>query len=175
MLRGTLEDFGELIFFIKTFHLFSFWKIDNFRWLSLDHRGVPGAPGRVVNLLPSENPHDRVWGVAYEVDDNLWEKEVRAHLDHREKGGYSQHKVLFHPKSEPDNPKQVTIYIGEKSHDQYAGPASLEEMAEQIYKSVGPSGENKYYLYNLAQALREIDPSDDHVFELEKAVKLLDK
>ena len=57
---------------------------------------------------------------------------------------------------------------------QYAGPAPLEEMAKTILNSVGPSGPNKEYLYNLAHALNDIGIVDEHVQELTKAVEMLD-
>ena len=107
-----------------------------FWWWSLDHRGVPGAPGRVVNLLASDNPESRVWGVAYEIPDEQWEGGVKDHLDHREKGGYKQQKTLFHPKESGESPIEVTLYLGPKDDKQYAGPAPLEEMALTILKSV---------------------------------------
>ena len=47
-------------------------------------------------------------------------------------------------------------------------------MAETILTSVGPSGKNIEYLYNLANALRAIDPNDEHIFQLEKAVRGLE-
>ena len=47
-------------------------------------------------------------------------------------------------------------------------------MANTILNSVGPSGPNKEYLYNLAYALNEIGIVDEHVQELEKAVKILE-
>ena len=64
--------------------------------------------------------------------------------------------------------------MGQKSHRQFAGPAPLEEMATTIYKSVGPSGLNKEYLYNLAQSMRDLKIKDEHLEELERAVKQLD-
>ena len=39
-----------------------------------------------------------MWGVAYEIDDQEWKNSVMAHLDHREKGGYTQHSVQFYPR-----------------------------------------------------------------------------
>lgn len=148
-----------------------------FWWWSEDHRGVPGAPGRVVNLLPGED-EDRVYGVAYEIDDNDWEEGVRDQLDHREKGGYTQHLATFYPgEGQEASEQQVTLYLGQITHRQYAGPDSLDAMASTILSSVGPSGENKEYLYRLAQALRELVPSirDTHVEQLEARVRVLEE
>ena len=137
-----------------------------------------GAPGRVVNLLQSNND-DKVWGVAYEIEDSVWEAEIEKQLDHREKGGYNQNVTKFYPNKDSNEVKEsapfdVIAYIGKETDKQYAGPAPLEEMANTILNSVGPSGPNKEYLYNLAYALNEIGIVDEHVQELEKAVKILE-
>lgn len=129
----------------------------------------PGAPGRVVNLLESECPDDVVWGVAYEIPDEVWKDSVEKQLDHREKGGYTRHTVKFHTKE--GEAHDVTIYLGSKSHRQYAGPDAVENMAKTIATSVGPSGKNTEYLFNLADALKDLSVQDDHVEELTKAVR----
>ena len=69
----------------------------------------------------------------------------------------------------------MIAYIGKVTDKQYAGPAPVEEMAKTILTSIGPSGPNKEYLYNLASALKEMDIDDEHIFELEKAVKQMDE
>jgi len=50
------------------------------------------------------------------------------------------------------------------------GPAAINEIAEQIASSSGPSGSNRDYLLSLAQALRELAEYDEHVFEIESLV-----
>ena len=131
----------------------------------------------MVNLLESDTG-EKVWGVAYEIEDSVWEKEIEKQLDHREKGGYNQNVTTCYPKKTENGadckPFDVIAYIGRVTDKQYAGPAPIEEMARTILTSVGPSGANKEYLYNLANALRELNIEDQHVFELEEAVKQLD-
>ncbi|TRY63000.1 hypothetical protein TCAL_08296 [Tigriopus californicus] len=140
-----------------------------------DHRGTPQSPGRVVNLLEVDQPEKKVWGVAYEIDETLWEESVKKQLDHREKGGYTQKNELFYPRDKTEESKNVTLYIGDRTHRQYAGPDTLENMSQTIFTSIGPSGPNKEYLYNLAKVMRDIDPSDKHLFELEEAVLAIEK
>ena len=65
-----------------------------FIWYLIYHYKIIG---RVVNLFESENPEEKVFGVAYEIDQETWNSQVMAHLDDREKGGYSQHVIT--PKS----------------------------------------------------------------------------
>ena len=88
---------------------------------STDHRGEPGAPGRVVTLVPE--PSEICWGMAYRVDAEA-APAVLETLDHRERGGYARCNVRV----EFGDGRQTTglIYIATPSNANYLGPASLE-------------------------------------------------
>lgn len=117
-----------------------------------------------------------VWGVAYELPTDR-EEAVLKQLDNREQDGYVTHSVLFYPKEDEEHSFEVFVYIADNvaENPQYLGPASMHDMALQIYSSEGHSGTNIEYLVELAKAMREIFPEvkDDHLFDLEREVKLL--
>ncbi|CAH2239457.1 jg21466 [Pararge aegeria aegeria] len=142
---------------------------------SIDHRGVPEQPGRVVTLIPSDDPNDSVWGVAYKIRQEDIDQ-VTSHLDYREKNGYSKKTVTFHPIDTSWQPFAITLYVAMKDNESYAGPAPIEDLAKQVISCQGPSGTNKEYVYNLAEAMRQMVPDviDDHLFCLEAAVRKLD-
>ena len=130
---------------------------------STDHRGVVGAPGRVVTLTP--DPGARCWGMAYRVQDET-RNAVLAALDHREKNGYARHitPVRFTDSHAP--PISALVYVADQDNDDFAGPASLPDIAAQVRRSRGPSGENTDYVLELAAALRLMGAQDPHVFGL---------
>lgn len=70
----------------------------------------------------------------------------------------------------------VTMYYGSAQNEHYVGPDTVQAMAKQIFESVGPSGKNKEYLFNLAKSMRAIceEAMDPHLKELEAAVKDLE-
>jgi cation transport protein ChaC len=142
---------------------------------SEDHRGVPGKPGRVATLVPSEDASDTVWGMAYKIPD-LQVSAVKSHLDYREKGGYKVAEVIFHPQDTSEPSFSLTLYIGTEDNPFFLGPAPLEDMARQIFFSAGPSGRNKDYIFNLAEALRQIAPEaeDQHLYSLEQELMRLE-
>lgn len=126
---------------------------------SHDHRGTPSSPGRVVTLISSPGAVCR--GVAYLVDHEVFE-----HLDHREKNGYERHPVSITLDTTPQSVDGL-IYVAAEDNHAYLGPAALEEVASHIARSRGPSGSNTEYVLQLAQALRQLNDHDPHVYALE--------
>ncbi|TQV76747.1 gamma-glutamylcyclotransferase [Aliikangiella marina] len=126
---------------------------------SHDHRGTPDNPGRVLTLVEEENTC--CYGMAYQVTVEEFE-----HLDHREKNGYLRFEIDMHLAN--GETKLGLVYIAPQENEAYLGPASEKEIAAHIFKSRGPSGENRDYVFKLAAALRAANEIDEHVFQIEK-------
>jgi cation transport regulator ChaC len=139
---------------------------------STDHRGVPGAPGRVVTLVRDGNGTCR--GMAYRIN-TADVADVLVRLDYREKGGYALERVklgLARPDdSSVDGQVDGLVYIAMPDNPNYLGPAETADIARQVRRATGPSGDNVEYVLRLAAALREIGAHDPHVFELERLVR----
>lgn len=131
---------------------------------STDHRGVPGAPGRVVTLV--RDPGGRCAGAAYRIESGDAE-EVLRHLDHREKGGYARREVELHASANGAAFADGLLYLATPENPNYLGPAPLHEIAAQVRGAAGPSGPNVEYVLRLATELRRMGESDAHVFALE--------
>ena len=142
---------------------------------STDHRGIPGAPGRVATLFADATAI--CWGVAYQVAGDSLEA-IFSYLDYREKGGFSRHHIDFYPRTnrtrQPQPISDTYVYVAQDDNPNYLGPAPIPEMAQQIFSSIGPSGSNQEYLTRLAESLRIMGLKDEHVFELEQQVRALE-
>ena len=129
---------------------------------STDHRGVPGAPGRVVTLVRGAD--EACWGVAYRVASEAREAVLGA-LDRRERGGYDRLRIVLEGRD--GAPFEALTYLATPRNPNYLGPAPLAAIAAQVRGATGPSGDNPEYVLRLAAALREIGAHDAHVFALE--------
>lgn len=126
---------------------------------SHDHRGTPDKPGRVVTLI--EMPDANCEGMAY-----LITPEEFAHLDHREKNGYL--RLATDIQFQDGAQALGVVYIATDDNSAFLGPATEQEIARQIACSEGPSGKNRDYLFDLANALRDLNEVDEHVFTVER-------
>ena len=131
---------------------------------SHDHRGTPEAPGRVATLIPVKGAVCH--GMAYRISE-----ETLAPLDHREKNGYLREITPLHLSD--GRQVQGLVYMATEDNPAFLGPAPLEAMARHIHEAVGPSGPNRDYLMNLAQALRELEVDDAHIFALQAELERL--
>ena len=135
---------------------------------STDHRGVPGAPGRVATLIKARPAS--CLGMAYQCA-HQEQADILKQLDVREKGGYQRIEVdlYFHDGSIADG---VTYLAGPNNPD-YLGEAPITEIAMQVASAQGPSGLNSDYVRLLADALRSLDADEPHLFEIEKRLSEL--
>ncbi|HEY0136579.1 MAG TPA: gamma-glutamylcyclotransferase, partial [Nannocystis sp.] len=127
--------------------------------------------GRVVTVVPE--PGARCHGVAYRVAPEVAER-VIADLDHRERGGYASVTLDVELLGGPAPERaRARMYLATPDNPHYLGPAPVDAIAGQILRSHGPSGPNAEYLLRLADALRELEAEDDHVFTLERTLRAL--
>ncbi|KAF9475343.1 ChaC-like protein [Pholiota conissans] len=165
--------------------------VRRFAQASHDHRGTDENPGRVVTLVHKEEwdkfsesdafpDDDTVWGISYTIDP-AYEAEVRDYLDYREKDGYTMEILDIH--GIDDNGVHTVIirdaycYVGRNDNPSFIGSEPLEVLGRTIWKSVGPSGPNKEYLYQLVESVRRLSPNsyDSHLYALEGIVRGLDQ
>jgi cation transport regulator ChaC len=133
---------------------------------SHDHRGTPDAPGRVATLV--EAPGAVCAGMAYLITPDLF-----GYLDHREKNGYLRFAadMIF----DDGTHAQGLVYIATPQNEAWLGDAPASAIAHQIAHSQGPSGANRDYLLNLAEALRAMDAADPHVFDIEAELRRIER
>jgi cation transport regulator ChaC len=128
---------------------------------SHDHRGTPESPGRVLTLVP--DPAAACIGIAYLITPVVFDA-----LDRREKNGYLRHlaPLVFDDGSSVDG----LVYLADEHNAAWLGPASNAAIAAQVAHARGPSGANRDYVLQLAEALRALGADDPHVFAIEHAL-----
>ena len=136
---------------------------------SHDHRGTVDAPGRVLTLVQLSGAlcEGRVFGISNEhVEQTLTD------LDYREKNGYQRQTLSVH--AEGLGELDALTYIAPENNTAWLGHASNQAIAEQIYRSEGPSGSNKDYVLELHKALQNDSIHDAHVIDIASSVYALD-
>jgi cation transport regulator ChaC len=137
-----------------------------------DHRGTPQNPGRVVTLIPSKS--NECVGMAFKITHDVFD-----HLDHREKNGYLRYEIdiYIEPSLSADNKKSKCVkglvYIASQDNAAFLGYATERDIAHHINQSSGPSGHNRDYVFQLAEALTSLGEIDEHVFTIDRYLKAL--
>ncbi len=150
---------------------------------SIDHRGTPERPGRVVTLISAEdwaqfkeeeNFPEIVWGFSYTIDP-AHAKETKDYLDWREKNGYTEQRVTIWASETEKVVEDALVYVGLPGNEAFVGPSPMDELALRIFTCEGPSGRNDEYVLNLAEAVRKLGEhvQDPYLFMLEEKVLAL--
>jgi len=132
---------------------------------SPDHRGLPGAPGRVVTLVAEQ--YAVCWGLAFKPPRALWST-VIADLDYRERNGYARTDIEL--EFETGERVAAVTYIAGADNPSFVGPAPVAAILAQVATAHGPSGSNREYVLQLAEHLTGLGVHDAEVHELAQAL-----
>ena len=88
-------------------------------------------------------------------------------------GGYSFRTLEFTPRTNSKVRYPVLAFYATPDNSQYLGPASVQEMTEQIAGCKGHKGHNVEYVTRLADFVRNNIPEDKdlHLFELDMSLR----
>lgn len=140
-----------------------------------EHRGNAQLPGRVATLIEEEKSH--TCGLLYRVTGLKHISAALTHLHEREiLNGYEFAVVPISFNTHcPGNTTVIALTcIARLDNEFYLGPGTTtEEMAIQIRTAKGRAGPNSDYLFQLAEHVRELFPTekDEHLFGLERHVR----
>ncbi|KAL8750350.1 MAG: hypothetical protein Q9184_006454 [Pyrenodesmia sp. 2 TL-2023] len=126
-----------------------------------------------TNILPPTERTPPVWGAAYHIPAEHVAA-VQSYLDIREVNGYSIQYTYFTPSDATLGIiPRCMVYIGLPKNPQFLGVQEMDDLAGVIWRSRGPSGENREYLFMLEEALGELGEGarDEHVEELARRVR----
>ncbi|ERF70149.1 hypothetical protein EPUS_00336 [Endocarpon pusillum Z07020] len=118
---------------------------------------------------------EQVWGAAYHIVPSKVE-EVKDYLDIREINGYSVQYTTFHAAHPVSKQIRCLVYIGMPDNPQFLGALHPQDVAERINQSVGPSGENREYLLQLEESLKDLstESGDVHISDLARRVRSME-
>ncbi|MGD8575029.1 MAG: gamma-glutamylcyclotransferase [Gammaproteobacteria bacterium] len=132
---------------------------------SVDHRGVPHYPGRVVTLVP--DPGAECPGMGYRINADRRE-EILVALDYRERGGYARHKVSL--ALDDGRTVEALVYLANSENPCYAGAAPAASIASRIARARGASGTNRDYFLKLVAFLQARGVIEPHVEAIHQAL-----
>lgn len=117
-----------------------------------------------------EEPHARVLGAVFAVRGDELEA-VLSYLDLREQAGYERRTEDVQLVA-GGSTVTALVYLATPANPSWLGPGSARAISEQIMQSRGPSGANRDYVLDLAEALRALGLDDkeeeEEVFEIER-------
>ena len=139
----------------------------SFTQKSVDHRGTPSSPGRVLTLRCM----DGEWcdGMLFQVDAARW-ADTLSYLDEREKGGYERTHVIVETS---EGQVRAMTYVGPPGNPHDVGHESLRTTLSIMATAVGPSGANRDYVFALDQALSAAGITDQYVATLSAQLRRL--
>ena len=134
--------------------------------ISHHHRGTREIPGLVFGLTRGGSCR----GMVFEVGAEAW-IEARAYLDARELVT-SVYRDVWRPVTLADGRQvKALTYVVDETHEQFAGPLSVEQQLAMIRAGVGISGRNVDYVLNTAHHLMQLGIRDKALMALARELE----